>query len=157
MEFLGVGPTELIFIIIIALIVLGPKDLEKTGRTVGKWLNNIVQSDTWKAVKKTSQELRQLPTQLMRDENLEKYRIEQEAQSPPGGTWSGRIGSGAVSPPRADAGSVAPDKNTIQPPATENSSTAKKAVKPASKKNSKAGKKPSVAPPSRASRKKKNA
>lgn len=163
MEFLGVGPTELLLIIIVALIVLGPKDLAKTGRTVGKWLNNIVQSDIWKTVKKTSQELRQLPTQLMRDENLEKYKTELNAMTtaPASGTWSGRIGSGVVSPPRADAGPAAADKNTIQPPAAVTASPAKTS-KPAPASSSK-GKKPatSMKPPagktSRTPRKKKNA
>ncbi len=63
MEFLGVGPTEFLFIIIITLIVIGPKDMAKTGSTIGKWLNSIVQSDVWKVAQKTSKELRQLPTQ----------------------------------------------------------------------------------------------
>ena len=38
MEILGVGPSELIFIVIIALIVLGPKDMQKAGKTIGKWM-----------------------------------------------------------------------------------------------------------------------
>jgi Sec-independent protein translocase protein TatA len=36
MDFLGVGPLELLFILLIALIVLGPNDMVKTGRTLGK-------------------------------------------------------------------------------------------------------------------------
>ena len=84
MEFLGVGPTEFLFIIIIALIVLGPKDLAKTGSTVGKWLNNLIQSDGWKAIRKTSDELRRLPTQLMREDNLKNFlKPEDLLQQPP--------------------------------------------------------------------------
>jgi Sec-independent protein translocase protein TatA len=48
MEFLGVGPQELIFIFIIALIILGPKDMQKAGKTIGKWMRDIVTSDGWK-------------------------------------------------------------------------------------------------------------
>ena len=38
MEILGIGPLELIFILLIALIVLGPGDMVKTGRTIGRFL-----------------------------------------------------------------------------------------------------------------------
>jgi Sec-independent protein translocase protein TatA len=71
MEFLGVGPMELFFILIIALIVLGPKDMVKAGRTLGRWMRQIVTSPTWHSVQETSRNLRQLPTKLMRDAGLE--------------------------------------------------------------------------------------
>lgn len=75
MEFLGIGASELIFIIIIALIVLGPKDMQKAGRTIGKWLRTIVTSDGWKAFQQTSRELRTLPNRLMREANEEVNKI----------------------------------------------------------------------------------
>ena len=61
MEILGIGAQELIFIVIIALIVLGPKDMQKAGKTIGRWLNQLVNSDTWKIFQQTSGELRNLP------------------------------------------------------------------------------------------------
>jgi sec-independent protein translocase protein TatB len=120
MEFLGVGPTELILIIIVALIVLGPKDLAKTSKTIGKWLNDLVRSDTWKAVQKTSKELRQLPTQLMREDNLERSLTEEK--NPPSmganaGTWSGKVGMGNP-PPAADPTPAPKNEPTIHPPVT---------------------------------------
>jgi Sec-independent protein translocase protein TatA len=72
MDILGVGPLELIFILIIALIVLGPSDMVKAGRTIGKFLRQIVTSPTWHAVTKTSAELRNLPNKLIRDAGLEE-------------------------------------------------------------------------------------
>ena len=72
MDFLGIGPLELIFILIIALIVLGPKDMVKTGRTIGKFLRSIVQSPVFHTVQRTSQEMRTLPTKLMREAGLEE-------------------------------------------------------------------------------------
>ncbi len=71
MEFLGVGPSELVFIIIIALIVLGPKDMQKAGRTLGKWMKKVVTSDGWKLFQQTSREIQTLPTRLMREASLE--------------------------------------------------------------------------------------
>lgn len=72
MEIFSIGPLELFFILLIALIVLGPKDMVKTGRTIGRFLNRLVRSSTWKTLQRTTQELRQLPTYLMRESNLEE-------------------------------------------------------------------------------------
>ena len=35
MEILGIGPMELFFIVLLAMIILGPKDMVKAGRTLG--------------------------------------------------------------------------------------------------------------------------
>jgi len=75
MEILGIGPSELFFIVIIALIILGPKDMQKAGRTIGKWLRSIVTSDGWKIFQQTSRELKTLPNRLMREANEEVNKI----------------------------------------------------------------------------------
>jgi Sec-independent protein translocase protein TatA len=72
MDILGIGPLELIFILIIALIVLGPSDMVKAGRTIGRFLRQVVTSTTWRAVTRTSDELRTLPNKLIRDAGLEE-------------------------------------------------------------------------------------
>lgn len=74
MEFLGVGPGELAFIVVIALILLGPKDMIAAGRTLGKTLRKIVTSPTWKALRTTGQELQKLPTRLMREAGLDEIK-----------------------------------------------------------------------------------
>ena len=78
MEILGIGTSELVFILIIALIVLGPKDMQKAGKTIGKWLRDIVTSDGWKMFQQTSRELRTLPNRLMREANDEMNQIGNE-------------------------------------------------------------------------------
>jgi sec-independent protein translocase protein TatB len=78
MEILGIGISELIFIIIIALLVLGPKDMQKAGMTIGKWLRRIVTSDGWKVFQQTSRELRTLPNKLIREANEDLNRIGSE-------------------------------------------------------------------------------
>lgn len=72
MEIFGIGPLELIFILIIALIVLGPTDMVKAGRTIGKFLHQIVTSQTWLTFTRASKDLRHLPTKLIRDAGLEE-------------------------------------------------------------------------------------
>jgi sec-independent protein translocase protein TatB len=80
MEIFGIGASELIFILIIALIVLGPKDMQRAGRTIGRWLNQLVHSDTWKVFQRTSTELRNLPRNLMREANMEIQEANMEIQ-----------------------------------------------------------------------------
>ena len=72
MEILGIGFPELVFILIVALIVMGPKDMEKTGRALGRWLNSIVTSPNWRAIKNVSKELQNMPTRWMREANMER-------------------------------------------------------------------------------------
>ena len=79
MEILGVGWQELIFIFLIALIVLGPRDMQKAGKTIGRWLNQLVRSDGWKALQQTSRELRKLPNTLMKEANLEDLQETERA------------------------------------------------------------------------------
>ncbi|MBM4427424.1 MAG: hypothetical protein FJ031_09320, partial [Chloroflexi bacterium] len=81
MDILGVGLSELIFIIIIALIVLGPKDMQKAGKTIGKWMRDIVTSDWWKIFQQTSRELRTLPNKLMREANEDLNQVQQEIRN----------------------------------------------------------------------------
>ena len=72
MDILGVGIPEIIFILIIMLIVMGPEDMMKTGRTLGKLVRRILLSDTWQALRRTSQELREIPTRLVREAGLDE-------------------------------------------------------------------------------------
>src|SRR5919107_5783849 len=81
MDILGIGAPELIFILIIAIIVLGPKDMQKAGRTIGRWLNQLVRSDSWKVFQRTSAELRNLPRNLMREANMEVAEMEREVRN----------------------------------------------------------------------------
>ena len=83
MEILGIGPSELIFIVIIAIIVLGPKDMQKAGRTIGKWLRDVVTSDGWKLFQQTSREIQTLPNRLMRDAALDELKEAQRELSRP--------------------------------------------------------------------------
>ena len=143
MEFLGVGPTEFILIVVIALIVLGPKDLAKAGSTIGRWLNNLVKSDTWKVMQSTTKQLRNLPTQLMREDNLKNFLTPEDLQK----QAAERKRDIASAPPRAISSNPPPPnpapvsstENVIHPPRPVDAPPAKTAKpapkKPASKKS----------------------
>jgi Sec-independent protein translocase protein TatA len=71
MEILGIGPLELLFILLIALIILGPGDMVKAGRTLGRILRKIITSSEYRTIQKASRELRYLPNRLMREASIE--------------------------------------------------------------------------------------
>jgi len=120
MEFLGVGPSELIFIVIIALIILGPRDMQKAGKTIGKWMRDIVTSDGWKIFQQTSREIRTLPTRLMREANEELVKLDNEIK---GASSSAPARSNnPVTPPRSQPMTSPPQafpQNKIAPPTEE--------------------------------------
>lgn len=72
MEILGIGPLELFFIVIIALIILGPKDMVKAGKTIGSFLRKLVTSSSWRTIQQTSRELKHLPNKLMSEAGLDE-------------------------------------------------------------------------------------
>ena|SRR5215216_3593370 len=81
MDIFGIGAPELVFILVIALIVLGPKDMQKAGKSIGRWLNQLVRSDSWKVFQRTSTELRNLPRNLMREANMEMAEMEKDLRN----------------------------------------------------------------------------
>jgi Sec-independent protein translocase protein TatA len=77
MDLLGIGPLELAFILIIALIIFGPNDIVRAGRTLGKFLRRVVTSDGWRAFQQASKGMRDLPTTLIREAGLEEEELKQ--------------------------------------------------------------------------------
>ena len=120
MEILGIGPSELVFIVIIALIVLGPRDMQRAGRTIGKWLRRIVTSDGWKLFQQTSREIQTLPNRLMREAALDEMKeLQKDIQQPlvadrrvpsPGEAAAPIVLESPPAPPAMSA------QNRIQPP-----------------------------------------
>jgi len=76
MEFLGIGPLELMFIVLLILLVFGPKDIARMARSIGQFLNRLYRSENYKIIQKTSDELRNLPNRLAREAQLEELQKE---------------------------------------------------------------------------------
>lgn len=117
MEIFGVGPSEFIFILILALIILGPRDMQKAGRTIGKWLRTIVTSDGWKMFQQTSRELRTLPNRLMREANEELGDVGKELRDTT--NLINDKTQKSISPPGSQPASITipTPENKIAPPA----------------------------------------
>ncbi len=74
MEFLGISPVELIVILVILFLVLGPQDLVKLGGTLGRTIRNLRQSGTWRSIQDARRQLRDLPDQLAKEAGYEDVK-----------------------------------------------------------------------------------
>jgi Sec-independent protein translocase protein TatA len=72
MDILGIGPLELLFIAVIAVIVLGPKGMVKGAREAGKAIRKVVRSPIWRDVVDTSREIREFPRKIAREAGIEQ-------------------------------------------------------------------------------------
>ena len=120
MELFGIGPMELLFIILLAIIIFGPKDIVNASKTVGKSLNKFIRSDTWKTINQTTRELQNLPTRLMRESGLDE--LEQSAQEQVARV--NRSIQGALEPVSS------PDTSTVEPPKTIPTPDGEPSIKP---------------------------
>ena len=82
MEIFGIGPLELILIVLIAVIVLGPKDMVTSAQKAATWLKKLRKSDIWE----TTKEVMDIPNQVMKETGLDKEI--QEIQSLTNKTFS---------------------------------------------------------------------
>ena len=67
----GIGIPEILIVVVLALIVMGPQDMVATARKLGRWVYRVYHSPTWRMIMSTSQELRELPTKFVREAGLE--------------------------------------------------------------------------------------
>jgi len=72
MDIFGIGPLEIIFILLIAMVVVGPRNMGKTGRTIGRFLNRLYHSENWRLFNEASKNLRNLPNRLAREAALDE-------------------------------------------------------------------------------------
>ncbi|MFQ5987347.1 MAG: twin-arginine translocase TatA/TatE family subunit [Dehalococcoidia bacterium] len=76
MNFVGIGPMELLLILVIALVVFGPKKLPEIGRALGKGLREFRRATS--ELSRATSDLTKQVTKEMQDKEVEK------ADSPPG-------------------------------------------------------------------------
>ena len=121
-----IGPTELLLIVIVAVIVIGPKDLPLALRTAGRWIGKV---------RKVSGHFRAGLDAMIREaemEDMEKTWAEQNDKimrehpegGPPGTEQTGAYPARPVSPPAEPASAEAraePVDGESQPPLGETS------------------------------------
>ena len=122
-----IGPTELLLIVIVAVIVIGPKDLPLALRTAGRWIGKV---------RKVSGHFRAGLDAMIREaemEDMEKKWAEQNDKimrehpegGPPGTEQTGAYPAGPVTPPpsaepaSAEARAAEPAADEPQLPVSE--------------------------------------
>jgi Sec-independent protein translocase protein TatA len=125
MDFLGIGPLELVFVLVIALIVLGPRDIARFARSAGRALNRLYRSEIWGTVNKASREFRNLPNRLAREAALEDLDESLRQATDPGEAKSKRrskLDAWMPSPKHSSDSTPVddvPDHDRSMPPETE--------------------------------------
>jgi Sec-independent protein translocase protein TatA len=72
MNIFGIGPLEIVFVLIIGILVLGPEGMIEAGRKLGKFLRSITRSSWWQNIREGVSEIQYLPQRLMREAELEE-------------------------------------------------------------------------------------
>ena len=67
---LGIG--EIIFILLLVVIIFGPKSLVKTAREAGAFLRKVTQSPYWKEVWATRRDLEEIPKMIAKEAKLDE-------------------------------------------------------------------------------------
>ncbi len=68
MEIFGIGPLELVLIVLVAIIVLGPKEMMTSAQKAATWLRKLRKSEIWS----TTKEVMDIPKQVMKETGLDK-------------------------------------------------------------------------------------
>lgn len=103
MELLGVGPLEVMLVVVLALILFGPGDIAQTARSAGRFLNRLYRSEAWKTMTSASSALRTLPNRLAREAELDELDqvrrdLEKPVEEPGSATASEASGMQAWAP-----------------------------------------------------------
>jgi hypothetical protein len=67
MDFFGIGILEIIFVLFIALVLMGPEDMVKAGRTLGRVMRTFVLSPYWRWMQDIGRQVKYAPNRLMRE------------------------------------------------------------------------------------------
>lgn len=76
MKVLNVGALEFAFILLLALIVLGPKKAVKAAGDVGVWIRKLFSSQLWQDLLTASREIKDLPQKMMDEAEIQKTLAE---------------------------------------------------------------------------------
>ena len=70
MNILNIGIPELLLIFVIALIVLGPRNMVSTSRQLSGAIRKFISSNTWKSIINSTQEIRNMQDKIINDTGL---------------------------------------------------------------------------------------
>ena len=71
MKIFNLGISEIILIVILALIIMGPGNMVKTAREIGAFIRKVTKSPYWKEIWATKRELTEIPRILAKEADLD--------------------------------------------------------------------------------------
>lgn len=76
MEFFNIGGLELLLILVIALVALGPDRIVKVGHTLGSWLRKLSKNVLFREVVQTTDEIRNYPRKILDEAHLNPEELD---------------------------------------------------------------------------------
>jgi len=76
LEIFNVGIPELLLILTLMLILLGPEGMVSSARSVAKTIRKFLHSPLWADMMKTQREIRDIPTRLVREAGYDEFRAQ---------------------------------------------------------------------------------
>jgi sec-independent protein translocase protein TatB len=74
LSFLGIGPLELLALLVLVLILFNPRDIANGAKNVGRFINRVTRSDNFKLIQQTSREIQNLPARLAQEAELDDLK-----------------------------------------------------------------------------------
>jgi Sec-independent protein translocase protein TatA len=74
MNFLNIGVPEILLLLVLALLVLGPEKLKQTLTELARKLNRLARSDQWRTVIGVYRDIRQYPAKILKEVQLEEVQ-----------------------------------------------------------------------------------
>lgn len=72
MQVFNVGLLEVLFILVLAFILMGPVKTVQASRRIGEKIRNLVKSPIWREIRTASREIKNIPKKVMDDAELQK-------------------------------------------------------------------------------------
>lgn len=74
LSFLGIGPLELLTLLVLVLILFNPRDIANGAKNVGRFINRVTRSENFKLIQQTSREIQNLPARLAQEAELDELK-----------------------------------------------------------------------------------
>jgi len=76
MEILHIGPLEIITILILIFVLLGPEEMIKTAQRTGRLIRDVIRSPLWREILGYSKAIRELPQKIISDTGIDDALVE---------------------------------------------------------------------------------
>ena len=72
MQIFNLSLLEIVFIVLLAFIVLGPQKAVEEAGNLGRWIRKIIKSPFWRDLVSTSKDIKDIPKKIMDDAEIQK-------------------------------------------------------------------------------------